>query len=81
MKNGSEKPVEKKGPSLDEIKEKIHVAVELLIKFCMKGEVGDNFFSTEKKLQSQICELGCLFFQLYLVNFQSRLDYVKWMDT
>jgi hypothetical protein len=74
-------PLEKETPpSVEEIKQAIREQVECVICFCTETGA-DNFFNVEKKLQSQISHLACLFFQLFLMFFQDRLDYSKWLDS
>ena len=68
-------------PSVEEIKQIIRDQVEDTISFCTQEQEENNFLGVEKKLQNQISHLGCLFFQLYLMYFQKRLDYSKWLDS
>lgn len=68
-------------PSVEEIKQKIRDQVEDTINFCTREQEENNFFGVEKKLKNQISHLACLFFQLYLMSFQKRLDYSKWLDS
>ncbi len=67
-------------PSTEEIKNNIRKNVEDIINFCTKKEM-NIFFSTEKKLQGLISDLGCLFFQLFLMSYQEQFDYSKWLDS
>jgi hypothetical protein len=66
-------------PTVEGIKQAIRNQVECMICFGTE-ERSNNFFSIEKKFQSQISQLACLFFQLFLMDFQERLDYSKWLD-
>ncbi len=62
-------------PSASEIEENIREMVEGIVYFCTHEQQGNNFFSLEKKLRNNVSELGCLFLQLMLINFQEKFDY------
>lgn len=67
-------------PSVEDIKQKIRDQVEDIIDFCTRTE-SDNFFKFEKQIQTRVSALGCMFFQLFLMSFQNKFNYSKWLDS
>ena len=71
----------KSPPSLEEIEQKLRSSFEKILLFCKEGVEGENFYSVEKTLRELVSQLGCLFFQLFLISFSERLDCQKWLDS
>ena len=71
----------KNPPSLEEIEQKLRSDFEKIIHFCKQGSEGEDFYSVEKTLRELVSQLGCLFFQLFLISFSERLDCQKWLDS
>jgi hypothetical protein len=81
MRGDDNRVVEKEiPPSVEVIKQGIRVEVESIIDFCTKAE-SSTFFGIEKQLHVMISALACMFFQLFLMSFQERIDYSRWMNT
>jgi hypothetical protein len=69
------------GPMVSgEIKTQIRSKSESIINFCTGDHDGATFHSVEKQLMMLVYELGCLFFQLFLVSYHENMDHSKWMD-
>lgn len=72
---------EKENPVLvEEIKKKIRTKSEEIINFCTE-EREENIDNFEKNLMKEVCKLGCLFLQLFLMACHERLRYEKWLST
>ena len=82
MKEKENAPSEvKSAPSLEEMERKLRSEFEKILHFCKEGGEGENFYSVEKILKELVSQLGCLFFQLFLMSFGERLDCQKWLDS
>ena len=66
-------------PSVEDIKQKIRDQVEEIIDFCT-GTESDNFFKFEKQIQTRVSILARMFFELFLMSFQRKFNYSKWLD-
>ena len=67
-------------PSVEDIKQKIRDQVEDIIDFCT-GTESDNFFRFEKQIQTRVSILARMFFQLFLMSFQKKFNYSKWLNS
>lgn len=65
--------------SVEAIKHKIRDKIEEIIDFC-NGTECDNFFKLEKQIQTRVSALACMFFELFLMSFQKKFNYSKWLD-
>ena len=65
----------------EEVKNKIRLQCEKIIKFCTGENEGVTFFQIEKNLRLLVTEMGCLFLQLFLIFHHEKLCYSKWTDT
>lgn len=82
MKEEKSSPSEvKTPPSVEEIEETVRCYFEKTIEFCKQGHEVEHFHGVEKSLGELISQLGCLFFQLFLMAFGERLDCSKWLDS
>ncbi len=68
-------------PSVEEIVVKLLTQFWEIIKFCKEEREDYNLFLFEKEIQPKLSELGCLFFQLFLMCSHERLDCSKWLNT
>jgi len=67
-------------PSVEDIKQKIRDQVEEIIDFCT-GTESDNFLKFEKQIQTRVSILARMFFQLFLMSFQKKFNYSKWLNS
>jgi hypothetical protein len=67
-------------PCEEEMKKQIRSKCEELIDYCLQGKSRKRFFSIEKALQHHIGELACLFFQLFLLSCETKLEYRRWLE-
>jgi hypothetical protein len=64
-----------------EVKEQIRHKCENIIHFCTEDHDGTSFFYFEKQLIPLVYQLGCLFFQLFLIVRHEKMDYAKWTES
>jgi hypothetical protein len=65
----------------DEIKDQIRSNVECIMGFCTEESSDATSQAFEKHLLVLVFQLGCLFFQLFLVYRHEKMDYSKWINT
>lgn len=64
-----------------EVREQIRRKCENIISFCTEGHEDTSFFFFEKQLIPSVYQLGCLFFQLFLIFRHEKMNYGKWTET
>ena len=79
--NKNDVTIEDEQLSVNELKEKLVTELDRIIESCTNEEEGITFHKFEKTIWLQVCQLGCLFIQLFLTSYNERLDYSKWSDS
>ena len=67
--------------SVEEIIEKIRRHCEETIAFCTEEQKQGSFFRFETDLRKRVSQLGCLFFQLFMMYCHQKLSYEQWLSS
>jgi len=68
-------------PSIQELQNSIRTTCEEMIQYCTTERDGESFFQFEKALRTLLSELGCVFFQLFLLAAHERQSYTQWLES
>ncbi len=68
-------------PSIQALQNSIRTKCEQMIQYCTTERDGESFFQFEKALQTLLSELGCVFFQLFLLCAHERQSYTQWVES